>query len=167
MLAGFTAIVTAGLGSPCRLAQKPNCAEAAGASSRFHDTPTKRTAPPAALAVAFHTCVIVPCTATSVAHTTGAGVVFVTVAFTQYPAPQSLDVWICAGSTVTVGAALTVSVAARSVVPPGPAQVSVYVHAPADVGVTRRLPARGRVPSQAPVAVHAVAFVADQLSVAV
>src|SRR5262249_27264276 len=168
MLAGFTAIVTVGVLLPAvRSAQKPNCAEAAGASSRFQDRPVNRTAPPAALAIALQRFLIVPCTVMSVAHTTRAAVVFVTVAFTQYPAPQSLDVWTCAGRTVTVVAALTVSVAARPVVTPGPVQVSVYVPTPADAVVTLRRPPRGRVPPQAPVAVHAVAFVADQLSVAV
>src|SRR2546425_11709323 len=166
MLAGFAAIVTVGGGSPAvRLAQKPNWAEAAGASSRFQHTPVKRTVPPAALATAFHTSRIVPGTAMSVAHTTRAGIVFVTVAFTQNPTPQSLDVWVCAGNSDTAGATTTVMVTERAVVPPGPLQVSVYVQAPAAVEATPCLPLSGRAPSQPPVAVHAVAFVVDHLSV--
>ncbi len=63
MLAGLIVMVTVGgwLPSPvARLAQKPNCVDVPGASSRFHATPTKRTVPLTALPVAFHCSLIVP-----------------------------------------------------------------------------------------------------------
>ena len=67
--------------------------------------------------------------------------------------------------TVTAGLALTVTVAVCAAVPPAPVQVRVYtevlVSAPVDC-----VPVTALAPDQAPEAVHEVAFVADQVSVA-
>ena len=67
--------------------------------------------------------------------------------------------------TVTVGFALTVTVAVCAAVPPAPVQVSVkaevLVRAPVDW-----VPASALVPDHAPDAAHEVAFVDDQVSVA-
>ena len=67
--------------------------------------------------------------------------------------------------TVTVGFALTVTVAVCAAVPPAPLQVRVYaevlVSAPVDC-----VPVTAFAPDQAPEATHDVAFVADQVSVA-
>jgi hypothetical protein len=67
--------------------------------------------------------------------------------------------------TVTVGFALTVTVAVCAAVPPAPLHVRVYtevlVSAPVDC-----VPVTALAPDQAPEAAQEVAFVADQLSVA-
>jgi hypothetical protein len=67
--------------------------------------------------------------------------------------------------TVTVGFALTVTVAVCAAVPPAPVQVRVYaevlVSAPVDC-----VPVTALAPDQTPEATQEVAFVADQLSVA-
>ena len=69
---------------------------------------------------------------------------------------------------VTVGAAgaLTVSVAEALPLPPLPVQVKVYVSEPAAEGVSVAVPLVASVPLQAPLAVHEVAFVDDQVRVA-
>jgi hypothetical protein len=69
---------------------------------------------------------------------------------------------------VTVGAAgaLTVSVAEALPLPPLPVQVKVYVSDPAIVGVSAAVPLVASVPLQAPLAVHVVALVDDQVNVA-
>jgi hypothetical protein len=69
---------------------------------------------------------------------------------------------------VTVGAAgaLTVSVVEAPPVPPLPAHVSVYVSVPAAAGVSDCVPLVFCVPLQAPLAVHEVALVDDQVNVA-
>lgn len=70
--------------------------------------------------------------------------------------------------TVTVGAAgaLTVRVAEAPPLPPLPVQVKVYVAVPALEGVSVAVPLAASVPLQAPLAVHEVAFVDDQVRVA-
>jgi uncharacterized protein (UPF0212 family) len=69
---------------------------------------------------------------------------------------------------VTVGAAgaFTVSVAEALPLPPFPVQVSVYVSVPAAVGVSDCVPLVVCVPLHAPLAVHDVALVDDQVRVA-
>lgn len=101
------------------------------------------------------------------AHTALAGVRLVTVTSAQYPAPQSLVIRTCPGSTLSEEAGLIVRVAARVVVPPLPVQARPKVNVPGGVGVKLWEPAVGRAPLQAPLAVQPVAFVDDQLTVAV
>jgi hypothetical protein len=68
--------------------------------------------------------------------------------------------------TVGAGGAPTVSVAEAFALPPLPVQVSVYVSVPAAVGVSVAVPLVFSAPLQAPLAMHEVAFVDDQVSVA-
>jgi hypothetical protein len=83
-------------------------------------------------------------------------------------APTVTDVGLTA--IVTVGAGVTgaraVKVAAACALPPAPVHVSVNTCAPAAVGVSVAVPETGSAPLQAPLAVHAVAFVDDQFRVA-
>jgi hypothetical protein len=76
-----------------------------------------------------------------------------------------------AGATeiIAVGAAgaFTVSVADWLVLPPEPVHVRVYVSVPAAAGVSVALPLVNCEPLHAPLAVHAVAFVEDQVRVLV
>jgi hypothetical protein len=68
---------------------------------------------------------------------------------------------------VTVGAtAFTVRTAVLAALPPGPVQVSMYESVPVAVGVMDLVPLVPCDPLHAPLAVHAVAFVEDQVSVA-
>jgi len=71
------------------------------------------------------------------------------------------------GLTVATGcpAPLTVIEAEALFDPPVPLQISVYVETPVIVGDTRLLPLVGCVPLHAPLAVHAVACVLDQVKV--
>jgi len=68
---------------------------------------------------------------------------------------------------VTTVAAWTCSMAAAVAPAPAvPEQVSLYMEVPGDVGVTVTLPFDACVPLQAPLAVHEVALVEDQLNLA-
>ena len=69
---------------------------------------------------------------------------------------------------VTVGAAgvFTVSVAEALSLPPLPVHVSVYASVPAAAGVSDCVPLVASAPLHAPLAVHDVAFVDDQVRVA-
>ncbi len=72
-------------------------------------------------------------------------------------------------ATVTVGrggAAVTVNVAVAFVLPPAPLQVSAYLNVPVAVGFSLSVPLTASLPVQALDAVHAVALVDDQVSVA-
>jgi hypothetical protein len=73
-----------------------------------------------------------------------------------------------AGDTAATarGAAVTVTAAEPAAVPPLPLQVSVYVSTPTLVGAIWAVPLTPCAPLQAPLAVHDVASVDDQLNVA-
>src|SRR5581483_9867345 len=68
--------------------------------------------------------------------------------------------------SATFGASAIASVAVFAALPPGPLHISVWALAPADEVVTCWLPLNGCVPLQVPLAVQAVALVADQVRLA-
>ena len=69
-------------------------------------------------------------------------------------------------SAVIASAAFTVNPAEPLPDPPAPEHVSVYVSVAAALGVTVLVPLVPSAPLQAPLAVHEVAFVEDQVNVA-
>jgi hypothetical protein len=80
-------------------------------------------------------------------------------------APLATVLGLAAMPTLTVGFALTVTVADCAAVPPSPLQVNVYV-ALAVRGPVDAEPLIGLLPVQAPEALHEVAWAADQFKVA-
>jgi hypothetical protein len=81
------------------------------------------------------------------------------------PAPLATVLGLALRLTVTLGCALTVTVADCTALPPAPLQVSVYVALAVSAPVDCE-PLSAFAPDQAPEAVHAVAWVADQFKVA-
>jgi hypothetical protein len=80
-------------------------------------------------------------------------------------APTVTDVGLTAMVTVGAGGAVAVNVADALALPPAPVQVRVNTCEPAAVGFSLAVPDTAWVPVHAPLAVHAVALVEDQVSV--